>query len=207
MIASLRGTVQRKEEGLLVLEVGGVGYEIHMTATALASLPDKADEVLVQIEESMGMYGGGTTLYGFLTPSEKTMFRTFKDHIPSTGAKKALEYLEKACKSLPDFRRAILEQDGRLLTGVFGFTKKTADRLIDALKDKIEGVPLSGSERLARPSADAVPQSALSQAMSALSSLGYKPSEAKAALAAVAEETGGKALEAEQILRMALKRL
>lgn len=207
MIATLRGLLQSKSGEKIVLEAGGVGYEVLITASTAARLPEPGAELFLHIEESFAMYGGGATLYGFLTANEKEMFLTFKEHVPSTGAKKALEFLEKASKSLPDFRRAILEKDGRILSGVFGFTKKTADKLVDALKDRIDGVPVSGHERLGLPAAAGVSTGSLSQALSALSSLGYKPSEARTALAAVTEETGGRILSAEEIVRLALKRL
>jgi len=89
------------------------------TATA-SRIPEVGQEVLLYIVESFGMYGGGETLYGFLSPNEKAMFLAFKDNISGTGAKKALEHLEKASKSLPDFRRAIIEKDVKILSGVFG---------------------------------------------------------------------------------------
>jgi Holliday junction DNA helicase RuvA len=204
MIASLRGSVLALDEEKTVIEVGGLGYEVHMTPHSLSQLR-KGAETLVWLEESTAMYGGGTTLYGFLSQNEQAMFRSFRDNVPSTGAKKALEYMDKAGKSLPDFRRAIMEKDAKLLTGVFGFTKKTAERLIDGLKDKLEGVPVSGAERL-RTSPE-LPATSMGQALAALGALGYKPSEAKAALSAVAEENAGAALTPEQIIRQALKRL
>lgn len=204
MIASLRGVVLARDGERAVIEAGGLGYEVHMTPASLARLEPGRD-AFVWVDESTAMYGGGTTLYGFLTQQEQSMFRTFRDQVPSTGAKKALEYLEKAGKSLPDFRRAILEKDAKLLTGVFGFTKKTAERLIDALKDKLEGVPVEGAPRLKREAE--LPASAMAQALSALGALGYKPSEARAALSAVAEEQAGAELSPEQIVRLALKKL
>lgn len=207
MIASLRGTLLVKEAGRVVLDVGGVGYEIHVTATVSSQLPDCGHEVLFHIEQSFGMYGGGATFYGFLTAQERALFVTFKENIPSTGAKKALEYLDRASKSLPDFRRAILEKDGRILSGVFGFTKKTADRLVEALKDKLDGVSLAGVEKFPRQGAGDISAGALAQALNALSSLGYKPAEARTALAAVAEDAAGKKMSAEEIVRLALKRL
>lgn len=205
MIASLRGSVLSVGEAKAVIEVAGIGYEVAMTAHALSQLV-VGREALVLVDESVAMYGGGVSLYGFLSPSEKSMFAAFRDEVPSTGAKKALEYLDKASKSLPDFRRAILEKDAKLLTGVFGFSKKTAERLIDSLKDKLEGVVVPGGERL-RPAEAPASTAAMSQALSALSALGYKPAEARAALAAVAEESSGRELAAEQIVRLALKRL
>lgn len=207
MIATLRGTVVEKHSERVVLEAAGVGYEVSVTEAASAALPPVGSDAFLQIVESFAMYGGGATLYGFLSASEKQMFLALRDHVPGTGAKKALEYLDKANKSLPDFRRAVLDRDAKLLTGVFGFTKKTADKLIDALKDKLEGVHVAGSERIARADAPELQTSALGQAMSALSALGYRPGEAKAALQSVAEETRGQDLLVEQIIKLALKRL
>ena len=207
MIVSLRGILLVKEPGRVVVEAGGLGYEVFVTAATVSQLPEAGEPCFLHLAESFGMYGGGATFYGFAQPAEKAMFVAFRDHVPATGAKKALEYLDKAAKSLPDFRRAILEKDSRILCGVFGFTKKTADKLIDGLKDKLEGVPVAGPERLARPGGIEAPSSALAQALTALSALGYKPSEARAALAAVAEDGGGGKLEVEQIVRLALKRL
>jgi len=207
VIASLRGTLLCKGAERVVVEAAGVGYEVAVTAATVAALPETGRSVLLHVAESVAMYGGGVTLYGFLTPSDKEMFLTFRDCVPSTGAKKALEYLDKASKSLPDFRRAVLDQDAKVLAGVFGFTRKTAQRLIDALKDEIAALSLPGAERLARAGGAAVPAGAVSQALSALAALGYRSAEARAALGAVAEEHPGEPLDAERIIRLALKRL
>lgn len=207
MIATLRGTILEKQTERVVLECGGVGYEVSVTAAASAALPPVGAQAFLSIVESFGMYGGGQTLYGFLSASEKQMFLALRDNVPGTGAKKALEYLDKANKSLPDFRRAILDKDHALLTGVFGFTKKTAEKLVDALKDKLESVHVPGHERLARADQPELQSSSLGQALAALSALGYKPAEARAALQAIADETGGKEESVERIIRLALKRL
>jgi Holliday junction DNA helicase RuvA len=135
------------------------------------------------------------------------MFLTFRDCVPATGAKKALEYLDKASRSLPDFRRAVLEKDAKVLSGVFGFTRKTADKLIDGLKEAIAALNLPGEERLVRAGGPAMAPAAMSQALTALGALGYKAAEARAALSAVAEEHAGETLDAERIIRLALKRL
>jgi len=207
MIASLRGAVLAKSADKAVLEVAGVGYEICMTADAIARLPALGAAAFVHVAESVAMYGGGVTLYAFLSPVEKEMFMLLRDCVPSTGAKKALEYLDKASKSLPDFRRAVLEKDSAGLCAIFGFTRKTADRLVEALKEKIETVSVPGSERLARAGGSQLPAGAMGQALSALSALGYKAAEARAALQAVTEEHPGEPLDPESILRLALKRL
>ena len=207
MIASLRGTLLTKEADKVVVEAGGVGYEVLLTKGTAAGLPAAGDPLFLHVCESIGMYGGGTTLYGFLTPADKAMFLTFKECVPSTGAKKALEHLEKASKSLPDFRRAILDKDTRLLIGVFGFTKKTAERLIDSLKEELESVPVPGPQRIRRSGEIQGSTGAMGQALNALSALGYHASEARAALLAVAGDNPGVALDPEQILRMALKKI
>ena len=204
MIASIRGEILHKQLDRVVIEAAGLGYEVHVTAATSARLPDSGTALLF-VAESFGMYGGGATFYGFLTPSEKQLFETFKEHIPGTGAKKSLEYLDRASKSLPDFRRAILERDAKLLSGVFGFTKKTADKLIESLKDKLESVHVPGAEKVQRAGPPELAGS-LSQALSALEALGYKPSESKAVLQSIAEEHGP-SLPVEQIVRIALKRL
>ena len=206
MIASLRGTVLSKDLESLVLEVGGVGREIHVTA-ATSSRVKLGAEALLLVAASYAMYGGGETLYGFLDASEKAMFCAFRDEIPGAGAKKALEYLDKASKSLPDFRRAVIDRDEKILAAVFGFSKKTATKIVDALKGKLDDARVGGAPRLMKAGDGLSATGSWGQALDALEALGYRQSEARAALQAVAEERGGGDLPAEQLVRQALKRL
>jgi holliday junction DNA helicase RuvA len=205
VIASLRGTVLSKDLESLILEVGGVGHEIHVTAATASRVPVDA-EVLLMVVPSYAMYGGGETLYGFLDASEKAMFCAFRDEIPGTGAKKALEYLDKASKSLPDFRRAVIDRDEKMLGAVFGFSKKTATKIVDALKGKLDDVRVGGAPHIQKLNEPALLGS-WAQALNALESLGYKQSEVRSALQALAEEHSGKELPAETLVRQALKRL
>ncbi len=207
MISSLRGVILTKDLESVVLETGGVGREVHVTASTAARLPEPGGEAFLLVVPSYAMYGGGETLYGFLDASEKSLFLAFRDEIPGTGAKKALEYLDKASKSLPDFRRAVIERDEKLLCGVFGFSKKTAAKLLDALKGKLDDLRVPGAPRVQRADAPAPASGAWSQAMAALESLGYKGSEVRAALQALSEEHGGREVPADQLVRQALKRL
>ena len=203
MIAFLRGTVLEVGDAAAVIEAGGVGYEVHLAPSALLRLGAPGAQAEVFISESTAMYGGSTSLYGFLSREEREVFFCLRDHVPSTGAKKALEYLEKASRSLPDFRRAVLENDVRTLSDVFGFTKKTAERLVAALKDKLN----DGSLRVGARGADALANSTMGKAMDALGSLGYKAAEARTALQAGSAELAGRRAGVEEILRLALKRL
>lgn len=207
MIASLRGLILSKDLESVVLEVGGVGHEIHVTSATASKLPPPGGEALLFIVASYAMYGGGESLYGFLSASEKAMFCAFRDEIPGTGAKKALEFLDKASKSLPDFRRAVMDRDEKLLCGVFGFTKKTATKIVDALKGKIDEVRVPGQPHLQPAGASLPSAGSWSQALNALEALGYKFSDARTALQALAEEHGGKDVPTEQLVRQALKRL
>ena len=206
MIASLRGLVLSKDLETVVLESAGVGREVHVTAATASRLEIGAEAFLFVIP-SYAMYGGGESLYGFLDASEKAMFAAFRDEIPGTGAKKALEYLDKASKSLPDFRRAVIDRDEKLLCGVFGFTKKTAAKMLDALKGKLDDVRVPGAPRILKAAETLPPSGPWAQALNALSSLGYKPAEVRQALQSLAAEHGGKDLPAEQLVRQALKRL
>ncbi len=200
MIAWLRGTVVAKGAESAVIETAGVGYEVFLCEPSLEALGPEGALAEVFIAESISMYGG-TALYGFRSREEKLLFDLLRDAVPNTGAKKALDYLGKAVRSLPDFTAAVAARDPKPLTAIFGFTAKTAEKLIAALKDKL---PASG---LAAPSGPLSGAAAgYSQAMSALTALGFRAGEARAALEEAAAEAGPRA-GAEAIIRLALKRL
>jgi Holliday junction DNA helicase RuvA len=150
MIYSITGIVELKEINRAVINAGGIGYEIAIPACVFESLPLIGQEVKLLTVESVAMYGGGTTLYGFLTSEQRQLFTCIREFVPGTGAKKALDYMDKASKSLPDFRRAVLEQDPRQLVGIFGFSKKTAEKIIAALKDKLAGMSIDGHSKWVR---------------------------------------------------------
>jgi Holliday junction DNA helicase RuvA len=204
-IATLRGRVLFGDDEKLIVEAFGVGYEVLVSSKSSTLLRDNSGEAFLYIVSVSGMYGGGETLYGFLNAQEKEMFLLFKENIPGAGAKKALEYMEKASKSFPDFRRAIIEKDATMLSAVFGFTAKTVDKLIASLKDKIQLVAVSGSEKLRRT--QLIKDGSFAQVLSALSALGYKNAEARSALQAVVDENTSAELRAEEIVRLALKKL
>jgi Holliday junction DNA helicase RuvA len=164
-------------------------------------LPACGAELKLHIVESVAMYGGSTTLYGFLSEDERDIFLLLRDEVPGAGAKKALDYLDKVSKSLPDFRRAVMGRDIAALTGLFGFTKKTAEKLAAALKDKIGDVQLPGREKwthspAASPSVDAI---------AGLVALGYREMQAREAVEkAMAGADEGSTASAE-LIRRALK--
>jgi len=199
MIAYLRGRIVLKNSGSAVIETGGVGYEVFLCEPSLEALGPEGGAAELFIAESISMYGG-TALYGFRSKEEKDLFDLFRDAVPNTGAKKALDYLGKAVKSMPDFTGAVAAKDAKRLTAIFGFTSKTADKLISALKDKL---PSAGHASAAGFGAAS---GAYIQAMNALTALGFRAGEARAALEEAAAEAGQEA-SAEAIIRLALRRL
>lgn len=199
MLAYLRGRVVAKGEDSAILEVAGLGYEVFFCAPSLEALGPEGSPVEVFLAESISMYGG-TALYGFRSKEEKQLFDLLRDAVPNTGAKKALDYLGKAVRSMPDFSAAVGAKDAKRLTAIFGFTAKTADKLILALKDKT--LPGSGTASAAGGLASA----AYSQALAALIGLGFRSGEARAALEEAAAEAGPDA-STETVIRQALKRL
>lgn len=201
MIGSLRGSLLHKAPGQVLLEVQGIGYEVSVTLSAFDRLPNVGQDTQLFVVESMGLYGGGTTLYGFLSLEDKEIYLLLRE-IPGTGSKKALDYLDKISKSAPDFRRAILEADARSLVSLFGFTKKTADKMIAALKDRITGLRLAGREKWS----GAVHPAGVSEAIAALVSLGYRESEARAALERLSEPSRTQGSTAD-LIKEALKQL
>ena len=202
MIASLRGTISCKTEESVVIEASGVGYEVFLCDASLRNLGSEGAQAYLLTVESVSMYGGAA-LYGFLTREEKDLFELFRDAVPGTGAKKALDYLNKALKSLPDFKQAVLRNDPKLLTAIFGFTAKTADKLISSLKGRMPDLKTSGRTRLGV----SAPQGVYARAFTALSNLGFKAGEAKAALEAAAAEGSPDNEDAESLLKRALKTL
>jgi Holliday junction DNA helicase RuvA len=156
--------------------------------------------VTVLVTESVAAFDGATTLYGFLTREEKDLFQRLRENVDGMGPKKALETLDKISKSLPDFKRAVIDGDVALLHSVFGFTKKTAEKLVFALKGKVEGWAISGAPRFQEPARN--PQEA--EALSGLVNLGYREEEAREYLAR-ARAALGEGARTERLLQEALR--
>src|SRR4051812_47518806 len=118
MIAQLRGQVietsLEKDALRVVIDVNGVGYEVWMTKATEGRLV-QGQTATVLITESVTAFDGSTTLYGFASREEKDSFSRIRDNVDGMGPKKALECLDKISKSLPDFRRAIIDGDLTLL--------------------------------------------------------------------------------------------
>ncbi len=201
MIGSLRGSLLHKSPGQALLDVHGIGYEVFVTLSAYDRLPSVGEEIQLFIVEAMAMYGGAVTLYGFLSLEEKEIYLLLRE-IPGTGSKKALDYLDKIAKSAPDFRRAVLGGDTRTLTSLFGFTPKTSNKIIAALKDRIAALRVAGREKWS----GSLEATGASEAIAALVSLGYREPEARAALDRLPSHSRSQTSTAE-LVKEALKQL
>lgn len=176
MIAYLTGTILEVREESAVLVCGGVGYEINLPASTAADLTQGA-QASFYVAESISPYDG-TVLYGFAHKEDKELWYLFKTAIPNTGPKKALEYLNKALRSVADFHHAIVSHDPKILTSIFGFTAKTAEKLITSLKDKMDSVSVQGQAKIKM--ADEVPY--MAGVVEALNALGYSAAESRRAI-------------------------
>ncbi len=200
MIYFIRGTLENKEINFITIDVGGIGYQIFVSLATYEKLPAIGVGIKLYISESISMYGGNTVLYGFLTQEEKEVFSLLRS-VPKIGAKGALEILSKVAKSLPDFKNAILEKDIKILNGIFGISKKTAEKLVIALKEKIKNLHFEGNQKFALEEI-----SEITDSIAALESLGYKKSQAKEAVNLAYESLKGN-ISTEGLIKQALRYL
>ena len=194
MIGSLIGLIKDKKPSLVLLEVNGVGYEVHIPLSTSFQLPNNGESTFILTH--LVIRDDQHTLYGFATGEERKLFRTLIK-ISGVGAKMALTILSGI--NVNGFDQSVINADVDTLVHLPGIGKKTAERLIVEMKDKIQDVTdspeLSGSA--------ASDNNMLLEARNALVNLGYKSSEARKILDKI-DTTG---LEVEELLRQALKSL
>jgi len=194
MIGWLRGALATKSpEGLLV-DVNGVGYRVLVSLNAFADLPDQGESVELQIHTHMRE--SSLELFGFVTLEEKALFTQLLA-VSGVGPRMALTILS----GIPtgDLVTALAEGDVKRLVGIPGIGKRTAERLIVELQDKVAGLALGTT----RESAAAVPEPA-DEAVSALVNLGYRQVEAEDAVRRAAQDG---ASDLANVIREALRML
>ncbi|MDR3112282.1 MAG: Holliday junction branch migration protein RuvA [Elusimicrobiota bacterium] len=180
MIDFLNGILESKNIDKIVIEVLGIGYEVSVSSFTYEKLPEIGKSVKIYIVEAVaGMYGGVINLYGFYSKQEREMYLLIKNEVPATGAKKALEYIDKISKSFSDFSRAVVLRDSAMITSIFGFTKKTADKLIAALKDKISDTIAKYKGNYGNETINMSENVVAAEAISALIALGYDPFQSR----------------------------
>jgi Holliday junction DNA helicase RuvA len=178
MIDYLCGTLDSKSTNSATVDVNGVGYMISITISNFSKLPEIGKSVKIYVVETVaGMYNGITHLYGFLTKEERDMYVLIKNEVPAIGAKKAMEYIDKISKSFADFKTAVITKNSSMLNSIFGFTKKTAEKLIAALKEKIIPENVVREEKWLGVKINE--STIVSEAIEALTALGYKQQQAR----------------------------
>lgn len=198
MIGQLRGKLLDKRAPWLLLDVNGVGYELEAPMTVFYQLPDIGVEL--QLYTHFVVREDAQLLYGFASRFERELFRALIK-VNGVGPKMALAILSGM--EAERLVRCIELQDTTTLVKIPGVGKKTAERLLIEMSDrlgKLDGVPAS----LPGLASIAMPDNAVTDAVAALESLGYRPKDAQAAVAKV---TGAESMTSEQLIRQALKGL
>lgn len=192
MIGRLKGTLVAKQPPWLVVDVGGVGYELEAPMSTIYDLPELGREVALCTHYAVKE--DTVALYGFLTEGERTLFRTLQK-VSGVGAKIALAVLSGV--SVDAFARLVQTADHAALTRIPGIGKKTAERMVVELRDRVDG--LSGGVQAGGSSIGTVDP--VAEAGIALQSLGYKPAE----VTRLVREAAAPGDRAEDIIRKALK--
>ncbi|MGQ0504042.1 MAG: Holliday junction branch migration protein RuvA [Myxococcaceae bacterium] len=198
MIASLSGTVSEKNLNDAILDVNGVGYRVHFSLLTLARLPEKGHAAQVRIRTVVRE--DAFDLFGFLSRAEEEMFLLLTS-VPHVGPKLAMAVLSGL--EVGELAQAIGRGEVGRLTKIHGVGKKTAERLVLELKDKVKVLAIEShaGAQVIRP-----PAGARDDLVSALVNLGYKPQQAEKAADTASERAGAEAAF-ELLFREALKSL
>ncbi len=195
MIGRLTGRIAEKQPPALLLEVNGVGYELEAPMSTFYRLPEPGEEVVLHTH--LVVRDDAHLLYGFSSSEERHLFRTLI-RISGVGPKLALTILSGS--SVEEFARAVEDGDTARLVRLPGVGKKTAQRLIVEMRDRLAD-HLAGGDAATAPPPREAGGSARQEARSALEALGYKPQEASRLVNGVESE----GLSSEEIIRSALK--
>ncbi len=181
MIASIEGVISEATPSLVVLEVGGIGYEVNIPVTTAERLPSIGQKTKLF---TRAIYREDTqALYGFATREEKDLFNVVVDKVSGVGPKSGLGILSH--HNAETLKAAIATEDVKLLSKCPGIGKKTAERIIVELKDFMGASLLSAATTPAgsaggvdsKPSPGAAQN--LQDAVAALAALGYKATDAE----------------------------
>lgn len=168
MIGRLKGILLSKQPPWLLIDVNGVGYELEAPMSTIYDLPEIGREVILRTHYAVKE--DSVALYGFLHESERALFRNVQK-VSGIGAKIALAILSGV--TVDEFARHVQNGDLASLTRIPGIGKKTAERIVVELRDRVDGLVGTLSSRLG----GGVPNDPVSEASVALQSLGYKPAE------------------------------
>ncbi len=203
MIGKLKGIIDEIGDDWVLLDVNGVCYEISCPSRTLGALPSKGEAATLSIETYVRE--DQIRLFGFSNEQERIWFRLLQS-VQGVGAKVALAIM--GTLSMTDLSNAITTQDKAMVARSPGVGPKVAGRIVSELKDKVPAFSISEvMGETATSSETPTPAStATSDAISALTNLGYAPAQASAAIAAVYKEAGDD-VTTETLIRLGLKEL
>ena len=197
MIGRLRGLLAWKQPPYLMIDANGVGYELEASLTTFQTLPDVGTEVTLHTH--LAVREDAHTLYGFASTAERSLFRSL---IRVTGIGPRLALLILSGMSVELFGRCVREGDTASLSRLPGIGKKTAERLIIEMRDRIGELRLEPRTVVLPGSRTDTPAvNPLDDAISALVALGYKLPEASRMVRAIESE----GMTSEAIIRQALQ--
>ena len=180
---------------MLLLDVQGVGYELDAPMSTFYGLPETGSEVMLYTH--LAIREDAHNLYGFLSELERSLFRSLIK-VNGVGAKLALAILSGL--TVEDFQKAVEYQDTGRLVKVPGIGKKTAERLIIELRDRVADLP-GRSFISASGVVSVIPESPVDDAVAALVALGFRPQDA----ALLVRKVEGAAHTSQELIRLALQ--
>jgi Holliday junction DNA helicase RuvA len=202
MIGKLRGVLDSVGKDWVIVDVGGVGYEVHCPAKTLSKLPAPGKPVTLIIETYVRE--DAIRLFGFLNEAERSWFRLLQN-VQGVGTKVALSVL--GVLEPHELANAIALQDKAQVGRAPGVGPKVAQRIVSELRDKAPGLMAAGDFGVKiAGSASTSQASPVSDAISALVNLGYGIAEASTAVASASEQLGNDA-KTEGLIRQGLKEL
>lgn len=199
MITSLAGKLVTALPTQAVVEVNGVGYEVLIPLSSYDKLPSVGQPIYILTH--LAVREDAHILYGFMTAPERDLFRLLVNNVSGIGPKLALAVLSGM--SVSNFKAAVVNSDIAAISKISGLGKKTAERIVLELKDKL-GVAAAWEVATAAHAPTPEQQQA-NEAVLALIALGYKQIDAHKAVRDLQEK--GEAKSAEELVKLALKRI
>ena len=198
MIAFLKGILIEALPTQVVIDVNGVGYEVLIPLSSFEKLPQPGGELTLLTH--LAIRDDAHILYGFSTETERDLFRQLIRHVTGIGPKIALSVLSGTTPA--SFRAAVSNGDVKALSGISGVGKKTAERIVVELKDKLGDPELGGLNGVESAS---IEDQKIADAVAALEALGSKPKDAQEAIR-MAITMLGPDKPVDELVRAALKK-
>lgn len=197
MIGQLTGKIIQKAPMQVILDVGGVGYEVNIPVTTFHRLPDIG--TVSTLFTHLHVREDVLQLFGFFTKQEKELFKKLIT-VSNVGPKLAQTLMSGL--SYDELVRSIRDGNLAQLNKIAGIGKKTAERLVVELRDKLTEIELAGEPPIGRTS-DAIQ----AEALLALTTLGYSRTVSESAIRAAIAERNGEDITIEELLKAALRKL